>query len=380
MQHRILALVVGLAAIAGGLATSTASAAAPPPLRFGDPYATRGNTLDIYADGCDGAAAIYLYSGSGPTRTIAGYAEAYPDEVTLMYVPWWIPAGVDLTVEGSCLASDGGSVVFDYPAATVELRPDASDPVAVSGTLSPTQVMAGQRVGYTGGPCSILSVDALSLSSMLLVFSGDDPADPGIPTLVAVGPVENGEVQAEGVVFGSDIEPGKHLVLPLCSNLEAWQALPYDELTVTANPAAATIRAEATENGTVTVSGDGCTSGDVALFIEAIEISELDAAPTRSRRQLLDTGEPTATVTPQEPGGSWTYTWPGPAPLDGIVLVTAVCGDLNADGWAYDQVVLELRSASETSTTTTTAVVTTTAPATPATGAQPVRATPTYTG
>jgi hypothetical protein len=375
LKPRFLALVVAsVATLACGLVPSPSAAATPPSLFIGDPYATRGGTLDVTARGCDGTSAIYLYSGTGATRTIAGYAETSADDLALMYVPWWIPAGVDLTVAGSCLADDGGSVDVDYPDVAVELRPDVSAPVAASGTFAPTQLMAGQRLSYTGGPCSILSVPDVDLASIVLVFSGNDPANPGTPTYVAGGPAEGGTVTAEGVVFSSDVEPGEHLALPLCTNFEAWQSLPYETITVTANPAAATIQAEANADGTVTVSGEGCEAGDVSLFLDAAAVPEGDAVSSgRSRSQRLETGDPTATVTP-EADGSWTYTWPGPAPAPGVVFVTAVCGDINGDGWIYDQILLRIH-APATTTTSTTAVA-----APPAVGAQPVRATPTYAG
>lgn len=400
---RTRALFVGAALAAGSLTLAAPPAsAADPALTVSATAGPGGTTIAIDGTGCasDGAhdrlVRAVLRTGTAPDDTFAGFAEGFDGDQALLTVPNWVDPDQPAVLEASCIEypyeGDGGPTeAFAYDPVAFDVLPGGG-PVETA-TPARTTVEVGQvlRIDVTGCAVDPESEDSSYLD--VLVFPGDDPAGRSFSETVAsvetgfsvgedgtgyayLAPSldEDGDPTADGdytaVVYCTAPDGSARTYPPIAFAVAG--VAPIEDVALSVRPG----------TSTVTLSGGGCTAGDVTVGMMAFPLEPGEDEPTfdallgglgsadrtswrwdvarrpadavvglltghrrageaataSSERATAapDGGEPPSldtTVTP-DAEGDWSVTWD--AGIDhGDVIAFARCGDPFADGFAY---------------------------------------------
>jgi hypothetical protein len=383
-------VLAGTALAAGTLALAGSPAgAADPALSVSATSGAGGTTLTIGGSGCasdaghDRLVRAILRTGTAPGDTFAGFAEAWEGEDGLLTVPNWVDPDQPAVIEAACLeyafdTEDAGpTVAFTFDPVAFDVLPGGGP--AETATPARTTVKGGQllRIDVTGCAVDPEAEDSPYLD--VLVFPGDDPS--GRSFDIPVETMETGLGVDDGGAVWAYVSPGRddegvptpdgtYTAVVTCSTPDG-SARTYQPFAFTVDGSAPTDDVHlAVAPGTshVTLSGGGCTAGDVTVGMVAFPYEPGDdeptfdgpmeglratrrgpgrwsalRAPSASARMVEDQaagpdGEELpsldTTVTP-DADGNWSVEWD--AGIDhGDVLAFAQCGDPFADGFAYE--------------------------------------------
>jgi hypothetical protein len=436
---RTRALLVGAGLAAGSLTLAAPPAsAADPALTVSATSGAGGTTISIDGTGCspdanhDRVIRTVLRTGTAPAETFAGFAQGWDGEEALLTIPNWVDPDQPAVLEASCIEysntseDPGPTVAFDFDPVPFDVLPGGG--TAETATPTRTSVKVGQvlRIDVTGCAVDREADDSSYLD--VLVFPGDDPTGRSFTETVSsmetgLGLGEDGTAWAYVAPArdeeGHPVPDGTYTAVVYCTAsdgsivsyapfaFEVAGVAPTDDVGLSVAPG----------TSTVTLSGSGCTVGDVNVGMIAFPLDPGEGGPVsdalvggpggdhwaswrwgldhrpsaavsgpftarwsgrnttdRARRSdgeelpSLDT-----TVTP-DGDGNWSVTWD--AGIDhGDVVAFAQCGDPTGDGFAYQALnaFVDVRRPSET-----TPIV---EPAKPIVrGATPVTGRPTFAG
>jgi hypothetical protein len=375
---------VALATLALGSLASVPRASAAPTLTVDDTTVAVGGAVSFTATGCRGLPgegpnvydSIYAWivSGAGSEARAGSLATPVPgvDDRYTVTVQGWVDPDDPAVLVVWCVRGDFSTsdvtwtVLEDYGDTPLDVTPAPSPVPALTVTASRTTASTGQLVRVEGTGCAPgskvfvglrrgtdLTLRTVILSDAEMVYA---------PTADGSGAFRqdielNRNYGEEGSDAYAPLPTGPYTIVAGCQGPASSTAAAPLPLTVgSANPVGSL--AFTSDDGTVTVTGEGCTDGRAAL---------VTPSGTGGGEGRTVSGTPAA-------DGSWTVAFPFDQPF---VTVRAACGDPLGTGFRY----LTVAGAVEGATTTTSSTTSPpTDPGDPPPPATPIPGTASFTG
>lgn len=452
MRPTRLLLLAGLAGLLIPVAASTSASAVDQDLQVSAVAGPARSEITVTSASCPanpppddttaGLLRVQLISGTAPNEVLAGFGYGIDDTDATIVVPDWVDPDQPAVIEAQCLllAIDGGVITqttFDYDPVAFDVE-SSVEPAVQERTFSRTSLLAGQAFAVDGSGCFLDDADYGAVE----VVAGSDLAARDLYDLAATGEgdidgdsfqalaaMSNGGIDISDsgsgavdiVEIPTDIPPGEYTALPYCSSENASLMFEPAIITVTGRaPIDDNDLTVAAQSRTATLAGGSCTSGTVAVAMDAYDLGEfepvgpdplvdritelgpspipaagyadaLEAVSATNGRTAADTltrgahrsgtssrgfdtdGYLEAETTPVD--GNWSVA--ADVAFDrGFVEGYAICGDPLADGFLYDPRAAAVSVTAPPTTTSTTTSTTAPAPA----PAPAIAGTPTYAG